>query len=249
MRIYPLSEGSFTVDASRSFIPFDPSVDQLSERPRGSLLVEVQPFVVVTSKDIIVMDTGLGFTLPNGTLQLHDSLMKIGINPMEVTKVLLTHLHKDHSGGVSKEDVILRQRFLSFPNAQYVVNRFEFEEAIAVQSRSYKMEDVEVLKNCENLLLVEGEGELEGGITYQMTGGHSRWHQVFWIREENQTVFFGGDVAPQFMQLKNRFITKYDQDGRLAADLRSKWWIEGRENGWIFLFYHDIKTPVFDSGK
>lgn len=249
MHIYPLSEGSFTVDSSRIFIPFDPVSDQLPDRPRGSLLVEVQPFVVVTSNDIILLDTGLGFCREDGTLQLHFNLMQQGINPLDVTKVLLTHLHKDHAGGVSKEDAILRQRFLSFPNAQYVANRFEFEEAVTIQSRSYKMEDVEALKNYPNLLLVEGNGELEGGITFQMTGGHSRWHQVFWIREKNQTVFFGGDVAPQFMQLKNRFITKYDQDGRLAADLRSKWWEEGRQNNWIYLFYHDIKTPVFDSGK
>jgi len=245
MQIHPLSEGSFTVDASRQFIPFDPSKDQLADRSRGSLLVEVQPFAVITSQDVLVLDTGLGFSMPDGTLQLHANLLKQGINPMDVTKVLLTHLHKDHAGGVSKEDAILHQRFLSFPNAQYIVNRHEFEQAVSVHSRSYKMEDVQALTNSDKLILVEGAGELEGGISYQHTGAHSPWHQVFWIRENGQTVFFGGDVAPQFMQLKNRFITKYDADGRLAADLRSKWWVEGKENGWTFLFYHDIKTPIY----
>jgi len=249
MRIYPLSEGSFTVDATRRFIPFNPSKDIITERPKGSLLVEVQPFVIITSTDILVLDTGLGFSMPDGTLQLHANLMNHGINPMDVTKVLLTHLHKDHAGGISKEDALLRQRFLSFPNAQYVVNQHEFEEAVSVQSRSYKMEDVESLKHSDQLLLVDGEGELEGGITFQLTGAHSNWHQVFWIREGEETVFFGGDVAPQFMQLKNRFITKYDADGRLAADLRNKWWVEGKENQWTFLFYHDIKMPVFNAAK
>jgi len=42
MRIYPLSEGSFTVDSSRTFIPFNPSLDQLSERPRGNLAIACQ---------------------------------------------------------------------------------------------------------------------------------------------------------------------------------------------------------------
>jgi hypothetical protein len=28
-------------------------------------------------------------------------------------------------------------------------------------------------------------------------------------------------------------------------ELRAKWWEEGEELGWNFLFYHDIKTPQF----
>lgn len=76
-------------------------------------------------------------------------------------------------------------------------------------------------------------------------GAHSPWHQAFWIKENNETVFFGGDVAPQLMQMKTKYITKYDFDGKLAADLRMKWWQLGHEEGWTFLFYHDIKTPVY----
>ena len=53
MKIIPLSEGSFTVDASKKFIPFDHSRDNIKDRPAGSLLVEVQPFAVITSKDIL----------------------------------------------------------------------------------------------------------------------------------------------------------------------------------------------------
>jgi len=245
MEILPLSEGSFTVDASRQFIPFDPVKDVLTDRPKGSLLVEVQPFAIRTSKDVLILDTGLGFTLPDGTLQIHANLLQHGIHPAQVTKVLLTHLHKDHAGGISKEDRLLKQRGLSFPEATYVVHKNEFEEALSHPGRSYRMDDVESLKESRQLLLVEGEGRLDGGIFYKWTGGHSPWHQVFWIRESDEVVFFGGDVAPQLIQLKNRFITKYDADGRLAADLRTSWWKQGQEEGWTFLFYHDIKTPFY----
>jgi len=53
MKIIPLSEGSFTVDKTKVFVPFDEQKDSLSERPQGSLLVEVQPFVVVTDSDVL----------------------------------------------------------------------------------------------------------------------------------------------------------------------------------------------------
>ncbi|HYM94992.1 MAG TPA: MBL fold metallo-hydrolase, partial [Chitinophagaceae bacterium] len=62
MKIIPLSEGTFTVDKSKLFVPFTEDRDELLSRPSGSLLVEIQPFAVITSKDILLLDTGLGFS-------------------------------------------------------------------------------------------------------------------------------------------------------------------------------------------
>ncbi len=245
MKIIALSEGSFTVDASKKFIPFDQSRDHIKERPPGSLLVEVQPFAVITSKDIIVLDTGLGFSMPDGILQIHHNLMEAGINPMEVTKVLMSHLHKDHAGGVSKEDAILKNRFLSFPNATYYVNKQELEIAVSKLSKSYTLEDVSLLSETDKVILIESSGVIDDYIYYEWTGAHSPWHQAFWIKENNETIFYGGDVAPQLFQMKTKFVTKYDFDGKLASDLRIKWWAQGEKEGWTFLFYHDIKTPVY----
>ena len=61
MRIVPLSEGAFTIDKTKEFIPFDPDKDDLQKRTTGSLLVEIQPFLVITEKDVLLLDTGLGF--------------------------------------------------------------------------------------------------------------------------------------------------------------------------------------------
>lgn len=245
MRIIPLSEGSFTVDGTKKFLPFNPEKDNLKDRPAGSLLVEVQPFVVVTEKDVLLLDTGLGFSMPDGTLQIHHNLMEAGINPMEVTKVLMSHLHRDHAGGISKEDAVLQQRFISFPNATYVVNKQELEIAVSKLSKSYTIDDVSILPGSDRLQLVESSGVIDDYIHYEWTGGHSPWHQAFWIKENSETVFFGGDVAPQLFQMKTKFVTKYDFDGKLAADLRVKWWAQGQKENWKFLFYHDLKTPVY----
>ena len=119
MKIIPLSEGAFTVDKTKQFIPFDLEKDKLQDRNAGSLLVEIQPFIIITAKDILLIDTGLGFT-KNGMLQIHQNLLKNAINPSEVTKVLLSHLHKDHSGGISQQKN--GERVLSFDNATYYVN-------------------------------------------------------------------------------------------------------------------------------
>jgi hypothetical protein len=93
--------------------------------------------------------------------------------------------------------------------------------------------------------LSEDEGWIDETIFYQITGGHSLFHQVFWIHENGETAFFGGDVSPQLQQMKSKFVAKYDYDGKKCMELRQQWWQEGKENKWTFLFYHDIQHPIW----
>ena len=243
MKIIPLSEGAFTIDKTKVFIPFNKEKDDLQERALGSLLVEVQPFCIITKKDILIIDTGLGFCNRDGVLQIHQNLINNGIDPMDVTKVLLSHLHKDHSGGISKEDKVLRHTFLSFPQATYYVNKNEFEFATEKGSPSYTQKEFEILTSADNVIFTEGNGKIDEYITYEVTGAHSPFHQTFTIEEEGEKIFFGSDVAPQLQQMKSRFIAKYDFDGKKSMEFRQQWWEQGQKEHWTFLFYHDIKTP------
>lgn len=243
MKIIPLSEGTFTIDKTKLFVPFDGDTHDLKERPAGSLLVEIQPFVVITSKDILLLDTGLGFE-KNGTLQLHQNLMDAGINSSEITKVLLTHLHKDHAGGVGIEREGLGHR-LSLPQAKYYLQRSELAFAFEKGFPSFVTEELECLRNNGKVELLDGNGMIEDYIDYAVTGAHSPFHQVFWIKEGSDTVFFGGDEAPQLQQMKHRFVAKYDYDGKKAMELRQQWWEQGQKEKWTFLFYHDVKNPVW----
>lgn len=97
---------------------FDPTV-----RYRGSL----QNYLIDTGKEVILVDTGL----PAGTPEeapneqspiftgkdissYMEALSSLGYKPEQVTKILLTHKHGDHSGELR-----------SFPNAKIYVNEDE----------------------------------------------------------------------------------------------------------------------------
>lgn len=242
-RIIPLSEGSFTVDGTKKFFPFKLGTDQMKDRPHGSLLVEIQPFLVITDRDYILFDTGLGFRNPDGVLQIHQHLIDNGINPMEITKVLMSHLHKDHSGGVSSEDPITGVRTLNFPGATYYVNNEEMLYAIEHSGKSYLSEDIILLQQRDNVVFTTGNGTIDGYIHYEVTGGHCPYHQVFLVDDGEDKVFFGGDVAPQISQMKSRFAAKYDYDGKRSMELRQEFLERGKQEGWTFLFYHDTKEP------
>lgn len=248
MKIIPLSEGSFTVDKTKKFVPFDIGNDDIKSRPPGSLLVEVQPFVVIMESDIILLDTGLGFDV-DGELQLIGNLKSAGIMPQQVTKVLLSHLHKDHAGGIGSCDN-LGHHHLSFPNATYYVHQAELNDALAGEnSPSYNCNSLGVLKQENNVALLTGSsGQIGESIFWEISGGHSKNHLVFWLKANGETIFFAGDEAPQHQQLNRKFIAKYDYDGRRAMELRKQWKETADAEGWTFLFYHDIKKPVLRVG-
>lgn len=242
MKVYPLSEGSFTVDQSKQFIPIDLSKEDMKTRSSGSLLVEIQPFLIQTSNDLILFDAGLGFE-EEGDLQLIRNIQKAGFNKTDITKLLMSHLHKDHAGGLKA----LHENAPAFPEADYYIGKKEMELALSGDTTSYQASQYDFLKNHQRLNLLPDSGQIDDYIHFETTGGHSLYHIVFWLKENDEIIFFGGDEAPQLSQMKHRYAAKYDYDGKRAMELRVKWWEEGRNEGWDFLFYHDVKNPVTKS--
>lgn len=244
MKIVPLSEGTFTIGHDKVFVPFDEEKHILEQRSTGSLLVEIQPFLVDTGKDLILFDTGLGFSNKNGKLQIHENIELSGYDYRDVNKVILSHLHKDHSGGAIYQND--NGQFLaSFPEATYYIYRPEAAFALEKGAPSYVPADVEQILSLENICWLDGEaGDIDGYIQFWHSGAHCPQHIVFLIDHEGSKVFFGGDEAPQYKQIKTKYIAKYDFDGKKAMQLREQYAQRGREGKWQLLFYHDVKTPV-----
>lgn len=241
IQAYSLFEGSFSVDASKKFVPFDPLVDDPKSRP-GSLFVHVHPFLIQTDAGLILCDAGLGNRTEDDELLIHHNIKKLGFEPKDVKYVLMSHLHKDHTGGmVDFKDGTGR---IAFPEAEYVIQRGEWENAYSSESPSYRTEVFDVLQRSGNLVLVEGEGRLNNEIRYEVNGGHTEYHQAFHIEVGGEHFFFGGDVLPEPEELFKNFIAKYDYNGRSARDSRIQYWQEGASAGWIYLFYHGKSLSI-----
>lgn len=245
MKATALYEGSYSVDVSKKFLPFDPEVHQVKDRP-ASLFIYVQPFIIETKNDLIVIDTGLGFKDAAGKLILHEGVRKAGYNPDDVTLVLMSHLHFDHSGGMVYEED--GNMYMSFPNAEYVIQRGEWENAYSKPSKSYKTEIFDVVQRSGSVHFVEGSGQFNDQISFELTGGHCEYHQVFLIKEDGHTIFYGGDVLPEPEQLLRKFMAKYDFDGRRSMELREEYGKRAADGEWTCLFYHAKSTAIAKVG-
>jgi glyoxylase-like metal-dependent hydrolase (beta-lactamase superfamily II) len=235
MEVFVLGEGSYSVDATKKFIPFDPQTDSRSDRP-GSLFIHVNPFLIKTNDDLILLDAGLGYKDTRDELLLHQHIRNAGFDPDDVTVIIMSHLHYDHSGGLVVEQNGKLQP--SFPQAKHIIQREEFEFGLTGKSSSYHKEIFEVLQAGADIHFVEGDGEYKPGIRYELSGGHAKYHQVIWLELEGQKVFFGGDELPEPEQLLRKFAAKYDYDGHKAAELRIQYGKIAATEGYTCLFYH-----------
>lgn len=243
LQVYTLHEGSYSVDITKKFIPFNPAIDSPKDRP-ASLFIHVQPFLVKLNNSLILFDTGLGYSNEEGKLYLHENIKKAGFNPEDVELVLMSHLHFDHSGGMVHD--FNGKMELSFPNATYVIQRGEWETAFSSSSSSYHTEIFEFLQRNAQIKFIEGSDKLTQEISYELTGAHCPYHQVFLIHDGEDKVFFGGDVLPEPEELIRKFIAKYDFDGRKAMELRDEFGKRAAAENWKCLFYHSkSKSQAF----
>jgi glyoxylase-like metal-dependent hydrolase (beta-lactamase superfamily II) len=241
LQVYTLYEGSYSVDASKKFVPFNPAVDHIKDRP-ASLFIHVQPFLIKMNDQLFLLDTGLGYSNGAGELVLHDNIRKAGFNPDDVDYVLMSHLHYDHSGGmVHHHDGKME---LSFPNATYVIQQGEWEYAFSGASKSYHTEIFDFLQRNADLKFIEGSGQFIDGVRYELTGAHCPYHQTFLFDNGTDKVFFGADILPEAEELLRRFIAKYDFDGRKAMELREAYGKRAAAENWNCLFYHGKKKAT-----
>jgi glyoxylase-like metal-dependent hydrolase (beta-lactamase superfamily II) len=250
MSCYPLSENSYTVDNLKVFVPFTRGVDDVRSRP-GSLLVDICPFLITIETERIVLDPGLGLKLDNSQYHIEQNLATHNLTTSNVTMVLLSHLHKDHIGGCFKEH---DGRFeLMFPNATHYAQQGELEYALGKGSKSYEQNKIQFLLNSNKLVLLQGNGSISVNIRYEVSGGHTPYHQVFFIDDGSDKFFFGGDVVPQVKQVQFKYVAKYDYDGILSAELRQQFAQQLIDQNRVALFFHSTDVPMarlrFDGDK
>lgn len=112
---HPFPVDTVMTDVPRRVIDQDLAEDDLALPLQGS----INAFLINTGSQLILIDTGAGVLYGDCCGHLLANLRAAGYQPEQVDQVLLTHMHKDHVGGV------IRAGQMAFPNAVLRVSQRE----------------------------------------------------------------------------------------------------------------------------
>jgi glyoxylase-like metal-dependent hydrolase (beta-lactamase superfamily II) len=242
MKIIPLKEGNFSASKTKDFTLLTPENVEIVK----GIKMSVQPFLIVTANDHILLDAGIGWKNNKGKTVVSEILERENIQPQQITKVLLSHLHKDHIDGAIQDT---ENGFeATFPNAEIYIQRRELSFALENKGNpSFNFAILEKLIQLPNIVWMnEDKGKVSDEVTFEVVGGHTPFMQVFWINENNEMAFYGADNLPQESYLKYHVAYKSDFDGRKAMELRQKWQQQAEENHWKVLLYHDLEKTIIE---
>lgn len=216
----------------------------------GFVRLSNTPILVRTPSANIIIDTGLGNKLTEkqklifrvtADWRADEDLARLGLKREEISHVILTHYDFDHAGGVVRFGEG-GQAELTWPQARHYVQRTEWEDVLTPNRRSassYWPVNFELLRESGLLELVDGMAEPVPGVRLQLTGGHTRGHQVVWLESAGERAVHLGDLLPSQAYLNPLWITPYDNFPLDSVAAKEE--LIGRavaENQW-FLFYHD----------
>jgi glyoxylase-like metal-dependent hydrolase (beta-lactamase superfamily II) len=121
-----LHDGVFVRDRPDGFVP-NAGSDEVGEAyaaagmERDKLTLTFNALAIETGNGVVLIDTGLGEGARPAAGQLLGNLAAAGLEPEDVTSVIISHFHGDHIGGLRRSDGAL-----AFPKAEVLVPEAEW---------------------------------------------------------------------------------------------------------------------------
>ena len=250
-------ENASYVDGGMMFGVVPKKIWQKTVKSERDNLVEMDLniFVIRTGDKNIVVDTGLGDLLTDRQRKMYGcyepsrmtaGLSDLGLSEDDIDYVIQTHLHLDHVGGAVKDDgsgnVVPR-----FPNAEYIVQKSEYEAARNPDDRSlaaYDMDKIQPLDSARQLRIIDGNYDLMPGIKLVLTGAHSFGHQGVIIESDGEKLFLFADIMPFSVHLRPAYVASADLFPLETIKIKKELVPDLAKNGWLLGFDHEIDIKI-----
>ena len=246
------SDGTFKIDGGAMFgvVPKVLWSRHKEADEQNRVTMDMNCVLIRDADHVVLVETGAGSKLTDKQRgiygierppQLLHELAARGVRPEDVTLVINTHLHFDHSGGNTRRDGA--SLVATFPRASYVFQRLEWVDALNANERtraSYFPDDFAPLEAPGKLELIDEAVEIVPGIRLDRVQGHTRGTQTVRVLDGNRTAFFSSDFMPDRHHLPLPWIPA--QDLFPLDTLEAKRTILGRavDERWIVAFTHDL---------
>lgn len=242
------NHGFFRLDGGAMFGSVPKALWELQAPPdeQNRILLATRSLVIEWDDRKLLVDVGCG----DKWTEKQRSIFCISDEPYVpvpgVTDVLLTHLHFDHAGGVSR--YADGQLQLCYPGAKHYVSSTNLENARNPNIReraSYLAENVDVLDGSDLLQCEDGQ-EIATGLTVHQAHGHTRGLQWVKLADGDQTIVFPADLIPTSKHLPVPYVMGYDICAEQSLQEKAKFMEQAVEENWIVVFEHD---PLVGAGR
>ena len=209
--------------------------------------------LLVSDDKKILIDTGMGnkwskklsenYRIEQDVYTLNSSLAKLSVKPENITDVLLTHLHFDHTGGST--EMIDGKLVPAFRNAKYYVSKKNFDWAMNPLERdkgSYVKDNF--LPLFENGVLYFFKDKLfDDEIDLIEVNGHTIGMQLIKISDSANTILFCADLFPFTSHIPLPYVMGYDLQPLLTVEEKKQILPKVVDENWKLCFEHDPFYP------
>ncbi|MEM8776888.1 MAG: N-acyl homoserine lactonase family protein [Pseudomonadota bacterium] len=187
--------------ASRNWTEWLPVTAYVIEHPDGLFLVDTGETARMLEPEYSACDpmTGLfyrrnlRFSL-SPTDELGPQMRRFGLDPDRVQKVIMTHLHSDHMGGMRH-----------FPRAEFLVSKHARSghtgALICRIPTGLNLLGISVRSGQAGVFKDSYAVTADGSIAILPTSGHAKGHQSVLLRDEGTSVCIVGDAAFNLNQI------------------------------------------------
>jgi len=254
MKLYSIPTGNLKLDGGAMFgvVPKVMWSKRYPADDNNLINLAMRCLLVVDGDRKILIDNGIGakqdekflkhFYL-NGEDTLEGSLAKLGFCKDDITDMVLTHLHFDHTGGSIEWKEDKSQLIPAFKNANYWVSKAQWEWATKPNKReraSFLGENIQPMEESGQLKIIENEGELFPNFNIKMFNGHTDGQVIPHINYNGRTVVFMADLLPSTAHIPIAWVMAYDTRPLLTLKEKESFYKEAIENDYVLFFEHDI---------
>ncbi len=218
---------------------------------RPARRTSVNTFLIHSGGRTAIVDTGSGNYLQPTAGFVQRNLAAAGIDPTSIDSVLLTHMHPDHSAGLT--DMTNGQ--LLFPNAELVMHENElahwFDDGAMtkVDERSrqlYFLAGREQVAPYNNRTRLFRQGEVFPGVTAVPSLGHTPGHTAYLVASGNDQLMIWGDTVhvPEVQTAFPEAGMAFDTDLTAAAASRKRMFDRVASDGILVAGMH-LHFPAF----
>jgi glyoxylase-like metal-dependent hydrolase (beta-lactamase superfamily II) len=255
-----LSTGRFRLDGGAMFGNVPKVLWEKKHPPdeKNRILMELRVLLIEGDGRRILVDTGSGNQWnekEQGMYALEapsepgvvSALRRAGVDPASITDVVLTHLHFDHAGGVTRRAADGGPE-LTFPGARHHVQRANMENAANPNEReraSYLPRNREPLLGLGGkLLLHEGAAEILPDVFVETSEGHTTGLQTVRVGDGDGAVVYTADLLPMKAHVPVPWTMGYDLCPRTLMKEKRALLERAAKHRWAIVLEHD---PLCDA--